>query len=229
LLSINFGALEKLESSSNPLDFYNFIATFGTHIITGTKVGGQLHYTSEVSTCSFENSNDLKASIGAFGKTIEGMITTGVETATFQSVTIERAEGNACGGDSSVFLSPASPGENPWSAWSKTIYNSTQGNCAFDFEIISISSLARSQTMKSMLETAIVSYVDHAFDSNSSKLEGDALKKDCQTKKKEDAATTASTAWVIVIIVIGSVSCLIIGCYCAKKADFWDLKHQQEQ
>jgi hypothetical protein len=189
--------LKILEFSRTPSDFDDYIQIYGTHIITGTKIGGHIHYSAAESVCSFEDDRSIQASVSTFGSTVQGMIKGGATSTKFYSTEITKTNMDVCGGQSSAYASATD--SSGWDAWVRTIYTaSSEGYCGFDFNLIPMTSLARNIRMEIMLNAAIERYVNNTIITAEKSL--DESVPSCSQTSSTNRSVSSSISFIPVLV-----------------------------
>lgn len=156
-----FSDLAALPLQYDNITYFNFIGKYGTHVITGTNVGGSVRTSVTASQCSFTSSTDQSAQVSAFWNNMASL----VSSATLSSITafsqqVTKKTSNVCGGDSAVYLS------NPFTTWSSTILSNPV--CSNKYNLLPIwMTLSSKSPYRANLETAVYAYMDSAISSSS--------------------------------------------------------------
>lgn len=156
-----FSDLTALPLQYDNTTYFNFLSKYGTHVITGTNIGGSVRTSVTASQCSFSSATDQSAQVSAFWNSMASLVaSTTISSITAFSQTVTKKTSNVCGGDSAVYLS------NPFTTWSSTILANPV--CSNKYNLLPIwMTLSSKSPYRVQLEAATYAYLDAAISASS--------------------------------------------------------------
>jgi len=153
------------------ISYFNFISKYGTHVITGTNIGGSVRTSVTASQCSFSSAADQSAQASGFWNNMGSLVaSTSSKSITAFSQTVTKKTSNVCGGDSAVYLN------NPFTSWSSTILSNPV--CSNKYNLLPIYlTLSSLSPCRANLETATYVYINKVISASS--LSADTVTLDC--------------------------------------------------
>jgi len=156
-----FSDLAALPLQYDNSSYFNFISKYGTHVITGTNIGGSVRTSVTASQCSFSSAADQSAQASGFWNNMASLVaSTTMSSITAFSQTVTKKTSNVCGGDSAVYLN------NPFTSWSSTILSNPV--CSNKYNLLPIwMTLSSKSPYRANLEAATYVYINSAISASS--------------------------------------------------------------
>jgi len=156
-----FSDLRALPLKYDDTAYFNFLSKYGTHIITGTNIGGSVRTSVSASYCSFSSAADQSAQANGFWNNMASLVSSiSITSITAFSQKVTKKSSNVCGGDSAVYLN------NQFNLWSSTILANPV--CSNKYNLLPIwMTLSSKSPYRPNLEAATYSYIDSAISASS--------------------------------------------------------------
>jgi hypothetical protein len=140
-----------------------FIAEFGTHILTELTLGGTISLANSMEYCSVTKQQSVEDSYALYHSQISNFLTsTSDSSTTYLKTEIYRSSSNVCGGDSSLYSSTRS---DPWFEWSRSLFDKDHAVCPVSYTLLPIWAIAGTNLqLQENLEQAVVQYIATAVE-----------------------------------------------------------------
>ena len=156
-----FVDLKALPLQYDEVAYFNFLGKYGTHIITGTNIGGSVRTSVTATQCIFLSSSDQSIQTSAYYNGMASLVaSTTMSSFTAFSNTVTKKTSNVCGGDSAVYLN------NPLTTWSSTILSNPV--CSNKYNLLPLwMTLSSKSHYRANMETATYAYIESAISASS--------------------------------------------------------------
>ena len=179
-----FVDLKALPLQFDKVTYFNFLRKYGTHIITGTNIGGSVRTSVTASQCSFSTSSDQYIQASAYYNGMASLVaSTTMSSFTAFSKTVTKKTSNVCGGDSAVYLN------NPLTTWSSTILSNPV--CSNKYNLLPLwMTLSSKSPYRANLENATYAYIESVISASSLSTDTVTL---CESASGSSASGSASS------------------------------------